>query len=127
VLDQLIGKTQQDHSTMPQDTSILQTGSTASAPLDQSLLDGLAELAVRVGVNLQPQQDLVLTAPVSALPLARAIARAAYRAGGGLVTPLITDPEMTLARFEHGADAGFDRAAGWLYEGIAKAFEGGAA
>ncbi|MFU8898766.1 MAG: aminopeptidase [Roseinatronobacter sp.] len=112
---------------MPQDTSILQTGSTASAPLDQSLLDGLAELAVRVGVNLQPQQDLVLTAPVSALPLARAIARAAYRAGGGLVTPLVTDKEMTLARFEHGADAGFDRAAGWLYEGMAKAFEGGAA
>ncbi len=103
------------------------TASNAHAELDDALLEGLAELAVRVGLNLQPEQDIVLTAPVSALPLARAIARAAYRAGGGLVTPLITDRDMTLARFEHGADAGFDRAAGWLYEGMAKAFEEGAA
>ena len=112
---------------MPQDTSKLQSTSKVSANLDQGLLDGLADLAVRVGLNLQPEQDLVLTAPVSALPLARAITRAAYKAGSGLVTPLITDREMTLARFEDGADAGFDRAAGWLYEGMAKAFEAGAA
>ena len=112
---------------MPQDTSKLQSTSKVSANLDQGLLDGLADLAVRVGLNLQPEQDLVLTAPVSALPLARAITRAAYKAGSGLVTPLITDREMTLARFEDGADAGFDRAPGWLYEGMAKAFEAGAA
>ena len=112
---------------MPQDAPMPQTASNGNVIPDHTLLEGLAELAVRVGLNLQPQQDLVMTAPVSALPLARAIARAAYRAGGGLVTPLITDREMTLARFEHGADAGFDRAAGWLYEGMAKAFDGGAA
>jgi aminopeptidase len=112
---------------MPHDTAMPDTGAIERGGLDPKLLDGLADLAVRVGLNLQPQQDLVLTTPVSALPLARAIARAAYRSGGGLVTPLITDREMVLARFEHGAEAGFDRAAGWLYEGMAKAFERGAA
>ena len=112
---------------MPQDTTLLQAASTGIITPDAGMLDGLADLAVRVGLNLQPEQDLIMTTPVSALPLARAIARAAYRAGGGLVTPLITDREITLARFEHGADAGFDRAAGWLYEGMARAFDGGAA
>lgn len=95
--------------------------------LDACLLDGLAELAVRVGLNLQPDQDLVLTAPSIALPLVRAIARAAYRAGGGMIVPVLSDPELTLARFEHASDANFDKAAGWLYDGMAKAYEQGAA
>ncbi len=51
----------------------------------------------------------------------RRIAVHAYQAGAGLVTPFLSDEEITLARYRHGADAGFDRAAGWLYEGMAKA------
>src|SRR5690606_5600490 len=35
--------------------------------------------------------------------------------------------ELTLARYAHAADASFDRASGWLYEGMAKAFSGNAA
>lgn len=101
--------------------------SAQEAALDPAFLDGLAQLAVRTGLNLQPGQDLVMTTPLAALPLARAIARAAYRAGGGLVTPVITDPEMTLARFDLGNDDSLGRAPGWLYEGMARAFEGGAA
>lgn len=105
--------------------------STASASrsgqLDPVFLDRLAELAVRTGLNLQPGQDLVMTAPLAALPLARAISRAAYRAGGGLVTPLFSDSEITLARYAEGAPECFDRAPAWLYDGMAKAFEAGAA
>lgn len=91
--------------------------------VDAAQIDRLAELAVRVGLNLQPGQDLLLTAPAEALPLVRRIAEHAYRAGAGLVTPFLSDPEVTLARFRHGQGEGFDRAAGWLYEGMAKAFD----
>ncbi len=112
---------------MPQDAASHAPASTAPAALDPVFLDRLAELAVRTGLNLQPGQDLVMTTPLGALPLARAIARAAYRAGAGLVTPMIADSEMTLARFNHAAPESFDTAPGWLYEGMARAFEGGAA
>ena len=94
---------------------------------DPKSLQKLAQVAVRVGLNLQPGQDLVLTAPVSALPLVREIAAEAYKAGAGLVTPILGDEEITLARYRHANDASFDRAPNWLYEGMAKAYEGNAA
>ncbi len=93
-----------------------------SASIDPVKLDRLAEVAVRVGLQLQPGQDLLLTAPAVALPLVRRIAEHAYKAGAGLVSTFLSDEEITLARFRYGHDNSFDRAAGWLYEGMAKAF-----
>src|SRR5215468_5005059 len=93
-----------------------------SAAIDPAKLDRLAEVAVKVGLRLREGQDLLLTAPVSALPLVRRIAEHAYKAGAGIVTPFFSDEEFTLARYRFGRDASFDRAAGWLYEGMAKAF-----
>jgi aminopeptidase len=86
-------------------------------------LDRLANLAVRTGVALQPRQDLLITAPIEALPLVRRIAVHAYKAGAGLVTPLFSDPEMTLARYHHASNAAFDSAATWLYNGMGEAFD----
>ncbi|MCK1719594.1 aminopeptidase [Bradyrhizobium sp. 141] len=94
----------------------------STAPIDPAKLDRLAEVAVKVGLGLRPGQDLLLTAPAIALPLVRRIAVHAYKAGAGIVTPILSDEEMTLARYRHGHDNSFDRAAGWLYEGMAKAF-----
>ena len=91
------------------------------------LIDRLANLAVRVGVNVQPGQQLVMTASTRAMPLARAITQHAYEAGASLVTTLFTDEACTLSRYTHGADNSFDHAPAWLFEGMAKAFEGGAA
>ncbi len=91
-------------------------------PIDPEKLGRLAEIAVKVGLRLEPGQDLFLTAPTAALPLARKIAEEAYKAGAGLVTPIFSDEEMTLARYRFAPDAGFDRAPGWLYEGVGKAF-----
>src|SRR3984885_527411 len=93
-----------------------------STPIDPVKLDRLAEVAVKVGLQLQAGQDLLLTAPSVALPLVRKIAEHAYKAGAGLVTPFFSDEAVTLARYRFGHDDGFDRAAGWLYEGMAKAF-----
>lgn len=91
-------------------------------PLTDAELDRMAEVAVRVGLNLQPGQDLILTAAVEALPLVRRVVAAAYRAGAGLVTPLLADEGVTLARYENAGDDSFDRAPGWLYGGMAQAF-----
>ncbi|WP_062763182.1 aminopeptidase [Falsirhodobacter sp. alg1] len=92
-------------------------------PIDPMKLDRLAEVAVKVGLNLQPGQDLLLTAPIAALPLVRRIAVHAYKAGAGNVTPLFSDEEMMLARYEHASDASFDKAPSWLFDGMAQAFD----
>src|SRR5438309_8350589 len=92
-----------------------------SASIDPVKLDRLAEVAIKVGLQLKPGQDLLVTAPAAALPLVRKIAEHAYRAGAGLVTPILSDEAVTLSRYRFGADDGFDRAAGWLYEGMSKA------
>jgi len=94
-----------------------------SAAIDPVKLDRLAEVAVKVGLQLQPGQDVFLTAPASALPLVRRIAEHAYKAGAGLVTPVLSDEEVTLARYRFAHDDSFDRAPSWLYEGVAKAFD----
>jgi aminopeptidase len=95
-------------------------------PNDQ-LLDRYAELTVRSGVNIQPGQQLVVTAPIEAVPLARLVTEHAYRAGASLVTVLYSDEAATLARFRLAPDEAFDVAPGWLFNGMAEAFRNGAA
>jgi aminopeptidase len=90
-------------------------------------LDNLAEVAVRVGLGLQKGQEVVMTAPLDALPLVRRITEHAYRAGASLVTTLFTDEEAALMRFRHAPDESFDRATDWLFEGMAAAYRRGAA
>ncbi len=97
------------------------------ASVDPEKLEKLAEVAIRIGLQLQEGQDLVITAPIAALPLVRLLTTQAYKAGAGLVTSFYADEACTLARYRHARDASFDRASGWLYEGMAKAYDAGAA
>ena len=90
--------------------------------IDPIKLDRLAETTIKVGLQLQPGQDLLITAPSAALPLVLRIAEHAYKAGAGLVVPFFTDEQLTLARYQYAPDASFDKAANWLYDGMAKAF-----
>jgi aminopeptidase len=101
--------------------------SQSQSSVDPVKLEKLAEVAIKVGLQLQKGQDLVITAPIVAIPLVRLITRHAYIAGAGLVTTFYADEESTLARYEYGSDESFDRASGWLYEGMAKAYAGNAA
>lgn len=96
-------------------------------PIDPVKLDRLAEVAIKVGLQLQAGQDLVLTAPIAALPLVRRIAVHAYKAGAGLVQPIFSDEEITLARYHNAASDSFDRAPAWMFDGMAKAFGNNAA
>jgi aminopeptidase len=93
----------------------------------EARLERLAEVAVRVGLGLAAGQEVVMTAPVDALPLARRITEQAYKAGASQVTTLFSDEEATLARFRHAPDASFDYAPGWLFDGMAAAYRAGAA
>jgi aminopeptidase len=93
----------------------------------EQLLDTYAKLAVRTGLNLQKGQQLVITAPLDAVPLVRRITEHAYKAGASLVTTVYGDDETTLARYQHAPDDAFDVAPGWLFNGMAEAFRGGAA
>ena len=82
---------------------------------------------MRVGLGLREGQELVLTAPIEALPLVRRITDHAYRAGALLVTTFYSDDPCVLSRFEHAPDASFDYAPVWLQDAIATAFKNGAA
>ncbi len=90
-------------------------------------LDLLAQVAVNVGLGLKHGQELMMTASLDALPLARRITEHAYRAGASLVTTFYSDDETTLMRYRLAPDESFDRAAGWFYNGLAAAFKSGCA
>ncbi|MGH9584361.1 MAG: aminopeptidase, partial [Bryobacteraceae bacterium] len=106
-------------------------GATAVAPgaqtIDTEKLDRLAELAIQIGLGLRRGQEVVMTAPIEALPLARRISEQAYKAGASLVTTLYSDDETTLMRYRHAPGESFDRAPVWLFEGMAEAYRSGAA
>lgn len=90
-------------------------------------LDRLAEIAVRIGSNVQPGQRLIVNAPVEAVPLVRAIAAHAYRAGAAGVTPIFADQQLGRIQLLEGNEASLDAAPNWLYDGLTRAAEEGAA
>jgi aminopeptidase len=98
------------------------TSSPKIPAVDHVKLDRLAEVAIKIGLQLQQKQDLLITAPLAAVPLVRRLTEHAYKAGAGLVTTLYSDEETTLMRYRNAPDDSFDRATGWLYEGMAQAF-----
>jgi len=71
-------------------------------------LDHLATLVLRVGVNLQPGQRLLLGGPVEALELMRRIVTQAYDLGAAHVAVDISDERMGLIRALHAGDETLD-------------------
>jgi aminopeptidase len=63
-----------------------------------------AQLAVRVGVNLQPGQVLAVNAFVEHAPFAREIARAAYEAGASFVDVAYSDQHVRRAHIANAAE-----------------------
>ena len=90
-------------------------------------LDRLAEIAVRVGLRVAAGQELVISAPIEALPLTRRITEHAYKAGASLVTTLFSDDASTLLRFKYAPQESFDKAPGWLSGGLATVLANGGA
>ena len=71
-------------------------------------LDEYARLAIEVGVNLLPGQDLQITGMVEHHPLVRALAKAAYAAGARYVDVNYQDQHVTRARIEYAPEDSLD-------------------
>jgi aminopeptidase len=86
----------------------------------------LAELAVRVGLNLQAGQTLLVEAFVEQVEFARAVARAAYAADARYVDVWYWDQHPKLARLEHAPEESLSWQPPWLDSRAQALHEGGA-
>lgn len=92
------------------------------------MLSRYAYVIVKVGLNVQPGQQVIIQAPVSTLPLVKLVTDEAYKAGASLVVPLLSDEDITISRFKNITNESYlDTASDWLENGIAQAFGDGAA
>ncbi len=95
--------------------------------MDPGLLERYSSLAVRVGVNLQPGQDLYVHADVEHAEVARAVAEEAYRAGAHRVVVQYEDPAVRRSALIHAPLETLRTVPGWLYEALAEIERTGAA
>lgn len=87
----------------------------AAPGLDQRL-ERYAELAVRVGANVQPGQLVEIGGLVEHAPLVRALARASYRAGARFVEASYGDGHVRRARIQHAPEETLSMTPPWLLE-----------
>jgi len=88
-------------------------------------LERYAELAVRVGANLQQGQTLFVSGMTAHAPLLRAMARAGYAAGARYVDVQYVDQHVRRAMIELGPDEALQHTPEWLQE-RARSLEGNA-
>lgn len=77
-------------------------------------LQTYADLIVRVGVNLQPGQRLLVRADLQTVDLVRAVARSAYRAGARFVDILWGDEQLALVRVQEAPRNSLEEVAAWV-------------
>jgi aminopeptidase len=90
--------------------------------LDQ-LIEDYARLVVRVGVNLQPGQLLLVEADVEHAPFVAAVAREAYAAGASWVDANYTDQLVRRAFIEHAPEESLTYSPPWLVERVTQAID----
>ena len=86
----------------------------AVAPAIDERLEAYADLAVRVGANVQEGQTVFLNTQVEHAPLARALTRAAYRAGARYVDVRYRDDHVRHAMIELGPDEALTHSPEWM-------------
>ncbi|MDJ1122814.1 aminopeptidase [Olsenella sp. YH-ols2217] len=72
-----------------------------------------AELLLREGVNVQPGQEVAVTAPAAALPFVRMVVEEAYKAGAGHVTVMWKDDELSRLEYENVETSWFEKVPEW--------------
>ncbi len=88
-------------------------------------LERYAELAVRVGANVQPGQEVFVFPLVEHVELGRALVRQAYRAGASYVHTIYRDDHVRHALIGLGPDAALTYSPEWEKQ-LMKAMEGNA-
>jgi aminopeptidase len=72
-------------------------------------LEHYADLIIRVGLNVQPHQRLMISgAPIEGAPFVRALTASAYKAGCRLVNVVWNDEQLALERFRHAPRDSFE-------------------
>ena len=96
------------------------------------MLRSYAGLTVKIGLNLQPRQRLLIIGPVAnggcsleAAPLVRQLTAAAYDAGARLVETLWGDEALLGARLLHAPRDSFDEFSAWLPRALVEHVEAG--
>jgi aminopeptidase len=84
--------------------------------MSDARVDAYAEIAVRIGANVQPGQEVFLNSIVEHAAITRALARQAYRAGASYVNAHYFDilPFLHRAMLEHGPEEALTHTPPWL-------------
>lgn len=90
-------------------------------------LEEYAKLIVRVGVNVQKGQDIVLRCPVECFSFARQIVKAGYEAGAGEVIIHWNDPVSGRIAYDYADVSVFEELPEWKAESMNKYAREGAA
>jgi aminopeptidase len=77
-------------------------------------LERYADLVVRVGINIEPGQPVLINAAVEHAAVVRALARAAYRGGASRVEVRYTDDYVRRALIELGPEESLTATPGWM-------------
>lgn len=93
----------------------------------QNMLDKYAELAVRVGVNIQKDQTLVINAPIASADFVRLVTKKAYWAGAKNVYVDWHDEEIALIKYLHAPIESFSEFPLWKAKGYEEMAAQGAA
>lgn len=91
------------------------------------LLEKYAELVVKVGVNIQPGQVLVVQSPLETVQFTRLIVSKAYEAGAKYVQVEWDDEMISRIRYEKAPDNSFEYYPKWQADMMEQLAEGGGA
>jgi aminopeptidase len=84
----------------------------------EQLLDRYADLVVKIGLNLQPGQRLLIQAPIQIAPMVRMINARAYQAGARLVDIMWIDDQVLLDRFRYAPRDSFEEFPAWRADAL---------
>ncbi|SCY38653.1 aminopeptidase [Alkaliphilus peptidifermentans] len=90
-------------------------------------LEKYADLALKVGINLQKNQTLVINAPIDSAVFVRQVAKKAYFYGAKNVHIEWHDEETTLIKYQHAPDEAFKEYPLWKAKGFEEMAADGAA
>jgi len=90
-------------------------------------LDKYAELAVKVGVNIQPNQELLVRTPIECAPFVRKVVEHAYKAGARNVYIEWSDEECNLIKYLNAPEEVFNEFPSWISDQYVKIAQNGGA
>ena len=103
------------------------SGKPMAYPLSKDWNRTYADVVLEAGVNLQPGQDLSVSAPIEAAPFVRAVVAAAYARGARYVDLLWRDAWTERARLDHSLQDHLDYLDTYQVDGMTRIMERGGA